>query len=55
MNRPGQLMESATALLQTEGRLVFANADLATRWIGWIDGALQTGAHAAAEVVAGWN
>ncbi len=54
-NRPGQLTRDTTALQQSEGRLVFANADLATRWIGWIDGALETGARAAREILARWR
>ncbi len=49
---PGVLSTSHSALGRTEGRLSFAGADVAVRWIGWIDGALETGARAAREVLA---
>ena len=35
-----------------EGRVAFAGADVAVRWIGWLDGALESGARAAAEALA---
>ena len=41
-----------SALGRREGRLAFAGADVAVRWIGWIDGALESGAKAASEVLA---
>jgi monoamine oxidase len=50
---PGVLSTSHSALGRPEGRLSFAGADLAVRWIGWIDGALETGARAARESLAG--
>lgn len=46
---PGVLSTSHSALGRPEGRLSFAGADVAVRWIGWIDGALETGARAARE------
>jgi monoamine oxidase len=49
--RPGQLSGQSSLLQQTEGRVLFANADIATRWIGWIDGAMESGAKAAAEII----
>ena len=49
---PGVLSTSHSALGRPEGRLSFAGADVAVRWIGWIDGALETGARAAREVLA---
>ncbi|MDR7127429.1 NAD(P)/FAD-dependent oxidoreductase [Pseudotabrizicola sp. 4114] len=51
-NAPGQLSTSSTALQAMEGRIAFAGADLATRWIGWLDGAIERGVSAAGEVVA---
>jgi monoamine oxidase len=50
---PGVLSASHSALGRPEGRLSFAGADVAVRWIGWIDGALETGARAAREAMAG--
>ncbi len=49
---PGVLSAHHSALGRPEGRLCFAGADLAIRWIGWIDGALETGARAAREALA---
>jgi monoamine oxidase len=49
-NPPGQLSTQASALQASEGRVHFANADIATRWIGWIDGALESGARAASAI-----
>lgn len=46
---PGVLSTSHSGLGRSEGRLSFAGADVAIRWIGWIDGALETGARAARE------
>ncbi len=46
---PGVLSTSHSALGRREGRLSFAGADVAVRWIGWIDGALESGARAARE------
>jgi monoamine oxidase len=46
---PGVLSTFHSALGRPEGRLSFAGADVAVRWIGWIDGALETGARAARE------
>ena len=47
----GVLGRHHSALGRPEGRLSFAGADLAVRWIGWIDGALETGARAAREAL----
>lgn len=49
VNPVGQLSSYATALRTPEGRLTFAGSDIATRWIGWIDGAIETGRIAADE------
>jgi monoamine oxidase len=49
--RPGQASRLMSALQRREGRVAFAGADIATRWIGWLDGALETGARAATEAL----
>ncbi len=49
--RPGQLTRFHSAFQETEGRLAFAGSDLALGWAGWMDGAVETGARAAAQVV----
>ena len=48
--RPGTLSDGATGVTEPFGRLVFAGADIATRWVGWIDGAIESGSHAATVV-----
>jgi monoamine oxidase len=47
--RPGQLTRYHSAFQQREGRLAFAGSDLALGWAGWMDGAVETGARAAAQ------
>ncbi|UGS36011.1 flavin monoamine oxidase family protein [Capillimicrobium parvum] len=47
VNPPGMLSAHHSALGRPEGRIVFAGADVAVRWIGWLDGALEAGARAA--------
>lgn len=49
--RPGELSTGHSEMTKLRGRLVFAGSDIATRWPGWIDGAIETG-RAAAESVA---
>lgn len=49
---PGLLSTYASALEATEGRLVFAGSDLAHAFRGWIEGAVATGATAAARLSA---
>jgi monoamine oxidase len=51
VNPPGQLSRCASALQRPEGRILFAGADVATLWIGWFDGAMETGARAAREAL----
>jgi monoamine oxidase len=34
------------------GRIAFAGADIATRWLGWIDGAIESGQRSAAHALA---
>lgn len=48
-HRPGQLSRFHGSLQEPEGRVFFAGADTAVRWIGWFDGALESGARAAAQ------
>lgn len=52
VNRPGQLSRSGSKLKSPEGRISFAGTDIATRWIGWMDGAIETGREAAAQAAA---
>ena len=49
--RPGQASRLMSSLGRAEGRVAFAGADLATAWIGWLDGALESGARAASEAL----
>jgi monoamine oxidase len=49
VNRPGQLSRYGSKLKSQEGRVCFAGTDIATRWIGWMDGAIETGREAAAQ------
>lgn len=51
MYRPGWLTESFEELKKPEGAIHFATSDIANGWRGFIDGAIESGAHAA-EVVA---
>lgn len=48
---PDTLSRVASELQKPEGRLSFATADIATRWIGWLDGALESGARAAQQAL----
>jgi monoamine oxidase len=50
-HRPGQLSHLHSALQEPEGRLFFAGSDTAIRWIGWFDGALESGRRAAAQAL----
>lgn len=49
--RPGQVMRHASGLQRPEGRLTFAGSDLASGWVGWIDGAVESGHRAARAAV----
>ncbi|MGW4593416.1 flavin monoamine oxidase family protein [Amycolatopsis thermoflava] len=48
----GQLSgyEPHTRFMELEGRIAFATADIATGWVGYIDGAIETGLRAARAV-----
>lgn len=48
---PGQLSELGSALRDPFGLLHFAGCETATRWVGYMDGALQAGERAAEEVL----
>ncbi|SFN61395.1 flavin monoamine oxidase family protein [Mycetocola miduiensis] len=47
--RPGQVIAHSQALQQPHGRVFFGNSDLASGWAGWFDGAIESGARAAAQ------
>ena len=48
---PGVLLDYGTALREPVGRVHWAGTETATRWSGYIDGAVQSGERAAAEVL----
>ncbi|MEL7897120.1 flavin monoamine oxidase family protein [Vreelandella neptunia] len=50
MYRPGWLTETFEDLQAPEGHVHFASADIASGWRGFIDGAIESGASAAARV-----
>jgi monoamine oxidase len=47
VHRPGQLSRFHSALQAPHGRISFAGSDTAVRWIGWFDGAMESGVRAA--------
>ncbi len=51
MYPPGMLTGSLEALQKPEGKLFFAGSDIASGWRGFIDGAIESGAIAAANAV----
>lgn len=53
--RPGQVMAHSAAIQQPYGRIHFAGSDLASGWAGWIDGAIESGGRAAAQVEAAFG
>ncbi len=48
---PGVLLDYGTALREPVERIHWAGTETATRWSGYIDGAVQSGERAAAEVI----
>ena len=48
--RPGQLTGALTTLQASHGRVVFAGADVASGWNGFLDGAIESGLTAARSV-----
>lgn len=51
---PGALVRFGPALRRPVGPLHWAGAETAVRWTGYMDGAVESGARAAAEVLAAW-
>jgi monoamine oxidase len=49
--RPGRLSTGWSEVQAPHGRIAFAGADIATRWVGWIDGAIESGLRAARQVL----
>lgn len=49
--QPGQLSEEVRVLRQRQGPLAFATSDISTGWSGYVDGAMESGAHAAREIL----
>ncbi|WP_367044702.1 NAD(P)/FAD-dependent oxidoreductase [Streptomyces sp. Je 1-332] len=49
--RPGQLLGSLRAVRQRQGRIAFATSDISTGWNGYVDGAVESGLHAAGLLV----
>lgn len=45
--RPGQLTDHLAALQAPQGRLAFATSDIASGWMGYMDGAIESGIRAA--------
>ncbi|QUH02476.1 FAD-dependent oxidoreductase [Saccharopolyspora erythraea] len=50
MQRPGQLTRYLAALREPHGGVHFAGSDIAGGWAGFIDGAIESGLHAARHV-----
>jgi monoamine oxidase len=50
--RPGQPTRLHSELQSSDGRLFFAGSDIAPRWAGWIEGAIESGELAAESVEA---
>ena len=50
---PGALTRVGTALRAPCGRIHFAGTETATRWVGYLDGAIEAGDRAAAEALRG--
>ena len=48
--RPGQITRYLRDLQEPEERLLLAGSDLASGWVGWIDGAIESGLRAAREI-----
>jgi monoamine oxidase len=49
---PGGWTSHGSALREPVGRIHWAGSETATRWIGFMDGAVSAGRRAAAEVLA---
>jgi monoamine oxidase len=51
LRRPGQLLRQLPAIQQPHGRMVFAGADIASGWVGFVDGAIESGRRAAGQIL----
>jgi monoamine oxidase len=49
--RPGLLSRSQSELSRPEGRVLFASSDVAIAFQGWLEGAVETGHHAASTAI----
>ncbi|MEU3776666.1 NAD(P)/FAD-dependent oxidoreductase [Streptomyces sp. NPDC032472] len=47
LRRPGQLTTQLPAIQQPRGRVSFASGDIATGWVGFVEGAIESGLRAA--------
>jgi monoamine oxidase len=52
---PGALTRYGPALREPTGRVHWAGAETAVRWVGYLDGAVESGQRAAAEADAALN
>ena len=52
LGTPGALSSSGRALREPVGRIHWAGTETASRWCGFMDGALEAGERAATEVLA---
>jgi len=51
LRRPGQLTTQLPAIQQPQGRVAFASGDIASGWVGFVEGALESGLRAAQQVL----
>lgn len=51
MPKPGQLTTLFPAIQQPHGRIAFATGDIASGWNGFVDGAIESGLHAAGQAL----
>ncbi|WP_127469391.1 FAD-dependent oxidoreductase [Streptomyces sp. B27] len=49
LRRPGQLMAQLPAIQRPHGRLTFATSDIASGWVGFVEGAIEAGFRAAGQ------
>ncbi|MEU2826385.1 NAD(P)/FAD-dependent oxidoreductase [Streptomyces bacillaris] len=49
LRRPGQLMAQLPAIQRPHGRLTFATSDIASGWVGFVEGAIEAGFRAACQ------
>ncbi|MFE9560505.1 flavin monoamine oxidase family protein [Streptomyces sp. NPDC006487] len=51
LRRPGQLTRQLPAIQQPLGRVSFASGDIATGWVGFVEGAIESGLRAARQAL----